>query len=147
LPGAGFFSQAIASILKTKEKPMARAGKNILDSGEQFPRLKLKMLDGSVIETTTGLTNPWNVILFYRGYWCPFCKNQLTSFQKGLEKLSAEGIGVLAVSVDPLDKAKETQQETGAAFPIAYGVPVRETAESIGAFYDAAPAHTAPYLH
>jgi peroxiredoxin len=61
--------------------------------------------------------------------------------------LSAEGIGVLGVSVDPLDQAKETRKETGALFPIAYGVPVKETAEAIGAFYDAAPTHTAPYLH
>ena len=113
---------------------MARAGKNILDTGDKFPNLKLQTLDGSVIETPTGLKNPWNVILFYRGFWCPFCKTQLKSFQNGLGTLSEEGIGVLAVSVDPLDKAKETQKETGAAFPIAYGVPVKETAEAIGAF-------------
>jgi peroxiredoxin len=68
------------------------------------------------------------------------------SFQNGLEKLSAEGIGVLAISVDPLEKAKETQKETGATFPIAYGVPVKETAEAVGAFYDAAPTHTASYI-
>ncbi|MGA8147000.1 MAG: peroxiredoxin family protein [Gallionellaceae bacterium] len=126
---------------------MARIGKNILDTGDKFPNLKLQTIDGSIIEIPTGLKNPWNVILFYRGFWCPFCKTQLKSFQSGLEKLTAEGIGVLAVSVDPLDKAKETQKETGAAFPIAYGLPVKETAEAIGAFYDEAPTHTAPYLH
>lgn len=59
----------------------------------------------------------------------------------------AEAIGVLAICVDPLDKAKETQKETGAALPIAYGVPIKQTAESIGAFYDATSTHTAPYLH
>jgi len=126
---------------------MARSGNKIIDTGDKFPSLKLKTLDGSEIETPEGLKNPWNVILFYRGYWCPFCKAQLKSFQNGLDKLTAEGIGVLAVSVDPLDRAKETRKETGATFPIAYGVPVKETAEAIGAFYDAAPAHTAPYLH
>ena len=125
---------------------MARLGTKILDTGDAFPDLKLKTLDGSEIQTKTGLKNEWNVVLFYRGSWCPFCKAQLKSFQNGLEKLSAEGIGVLAISVDPLEKAKETQKETGATFPIAYGVPVKETAEVIGAFYDAAPTHTAPYL-
>jgi peroxiredoxin len=129
-----------------QEKAMARAGNNILDTGDKFPNLKLHMLDGSVIETGMELKNPWKVILFYRGFWCPFCKAQLKSFQSGLEKLSTEGIGVLAVSVDPLDKAMETKKETGATFPIAYGVHVKDTAVSIGAFYDAAPGHTAPYL-
>ena len=125
---------------------MARVGTKILDAGDAFPDLKLRLLDGSEIQTKTGLKNPWNALLFYRGSWCPFCRTQLKSFQNGLGKLTAEGIGVLAISVDPLDKAKETQKETGAAFPIAYGVPVRETAEVIGAFYNAAPTHTAPYL-
>ena len=133
--------------IKPTERPMARVGNNILDTGDQFPVLKLQTLDGSIIETPAGLKHPWNAVLFYRGFWCPFCKSQLTSFQNGLEKLNAEGIGVVAISVDPLDKARETQRETSAAFPIAYGVPVKETAAAIGAFYDAAPAHTAPYLH
>ena len=125
---------------------MARIGTKILDAGDSFPDLKLKLIDGSEIQTKTGLKNPFNVLLFYRGYWCPYCKMQLKSFQIGLEKLTAEGIGVLAISVDPLDKAQETQKEAGAMFPIAYGVPVKETAEIIGAFYDATPTHTAPYL-
>ena len=38
-------------------------------------------------------------------------------------KLEAEGIGVLAISTEPLEKARETQKATGATFPIAYEVP------------------------
>ena len=125
---------------------MARVGTRILDTGDIFPDLRLRTLDGSEIQIKTGLKNPWNVLLFYRGSWCPFCKAQLKSFQNGLERITAEGIGVLAISVDPLEKARETQKETGATFPIAYGVSVKETAEAVGAFYDAAPTHTAPYL-
>ena len=125
---------------------MARIGTKILDVGDSFPDLKLKLIDGSEIQTKTGFKNPFNVVLFYRGYWCPYCKMQLKSFQIGLEKLTVEGIGVLAISVDPLDKAQEAQKEAGAMFPIAYGVPVKETAETIGAFYNASPTHTAPYL-
>ncbi len=125
---------------------MARLGSKILDSGDAFPNLILKTIDGGEIRTENRLKSSWNVILFYRGSWCPFCKTQLKSFQSGLEKLSAEGIGVMAISVDSLEDSKKTQAETGARFPIAYGAPVKETVEAIGAFYDAAPAHTAPYI-
>ncbi len=125
---------------------MARAGTTILDSGDSFPNLILKTIDGGTIETGKHLKGSWNVVLFYRGYWCPFCKTQLTSFQSGLQKVKAEGIGMLAASVDSLEKSLETQKATGATFPIAYGLPVKETAEAIGAFYDAAPEHTAPYI-
>jgi peroxiredoxin len=63
-----------------KETVMARLGNKILDTGDKFPSLKMKTLDGFEIETPGGFKNPWNVILFYRGFWCPFCKAQLKSF-------------------------------------------------------------------
>ncbi|HET6451632.1 MAG TPA: redoxin domain-containing protein [Spirochaetia bacterium] len=125
---------------------MARAGTEILDVGDMFPDLKLKLIDGSEIQTKTGLKHSWNAVLVYRGAWCPFCISQLKSFQIGLEKLEAEGIGVLAISTEPLEKARETQKATGATFPIAYGVPVVETAEVIGAFYDPSSTHGVPFL-
>jgi len=126
---------------------MARIGNNIIDTGDEFPNLTFKTIDGQEMQLSKKLIGSWNVILFYRGFWCPFCKSQLKSFQTGLDQMTAEGIEILAVSVDPLEKAEETQKETGAIFPIAYGAPVKETAESIGAFYDAHPAHTTePYL-
>ncbi|HZA33692.1 MAG TPA: hypothetical protein VE505_02130 [Vicinamibacterales bacterium] len=76
----------------------------------------------------------------------PVLRGAAQSFQSGLEQLAAEGIGVIAASVDGIDHARETKTRTGATFPIAYGLPVIETAEAIGAFYDPAPSHTAPYI-
>lgn len=125
---------------------MARFDVKLLDAGDLFPDLKLTLTGGEEIQTTKPTAQDWNVILFYRGSWCPFCVAQLKSFQNGLEKLEAEGIGVIAASVDSLEKASETRQQTGAQFPIAYNLPVEETAKAIGAFYDENPAHTAPYI-
>jgi peroxiredoxin len=126
---------------------MARIGTTILDAGDQFPRLTFKLIDGTGLVVPDGLKTPWNVILFYRGSWCQYCIGQLKSFQSGVEQLAAEGIGVLAASVDPLEKAKEAQEFTRATFPIAYGLDVTTVAEAVGAFYDAKPAKApAPHL-
>ena len=125
---------------------MARGNKAMLDTGDAFPRLRLQVIDGSEIVIPEGFEQPWNVVLFNRGHWCPYCVAQLTGFQSGLEKLTAEGIGVISASVDTIDHARETQAKSGATFPIAYGLPVFETAEILGAFYDPAPSHTAPYI-
>jgi peroxiredoxin len=125
---------------------MARGSTAPLDAGDAFPRLTFRLVDGSEVEIPGGLEQPWNVVLFNRGHWCPYCVAQLKSFQGGLEQLTAEGIGVIAASVDSMDHARETKTRTGATFPIAYGLPVTETAEAIGAFYDPAPSHTAPYI-
>ncbi len=125
---------------------MARFDTKLLDAGDLFSDLKLTLIGGEEIQTTKPTAHDWNVILFYRGSWCPFCVAQLKSFQNGLDKIEAEGIGVVAASVDSLEKAAQTQAQTGAKFSIAYGLPVEETAEAIGAFYDENPLHTAPYI-
>jgi len=43
---------------------------------------------------------------------------------------------VVAGSTDPAEKAAETVKEHGLTFPVAYGLPVRETAARLGAFYE-----------
>jgi peroxiredoxin len=125
---------------------MARGSTAPIDAGDVFPRLRFRLVDGSEVEIPNGLEQPWNVVLFNRGHWCPYCVAQLKSFQSGLAQLTAEGIGVIAASVDSIDHALEMKAATGATFPIAYGLSTIETAEAIGAFYDPAPSHTPPYI-
>jgi len=60
----------------------------------------------------------------------------LAAFDKAQEKLSAEGIGIVAASTDPLDKATETVTELGLALPVGYGLPLKPTAAALGAFYE-----------
>lgn len=40
-----------------------------LNSGEHFPSLSLKLVDGSTLEVPDGLDARYKVILFYRGHW------------------------------------------------------------------------------
>ena len=43
---------------------------------------------------------------------------------------------VVAASADPFEKAKETVGEQALTFPIGYGLPLKETAAALGAFYE-----------
>jgi peroxiredoxin len=60
----------------------------------------------------------------------------LAAFEKARPKLEDEGIRVTAASTDPLDKATETVKEHALAFPVGYGLPLKETAARLGAFYE-----------
>jgi peroxiredoxin len=60
----------------------------------------------------------------------------LAAFEKARPKLEDEGIRVIAGSTDPLDKATETMNEHALGFPVGYGLPLKETAETLGAFYE-----------
>ena len=42
----------------------------------------------------------------------------------------------MALSVDPVDKAKEMIEKTGATFPIGYGLKVPEDADKVGAYWE-----------
>ncbi len=60
----------------------------------------------------------------------------MAAFEKAQSKLREEGITVVAASTDPLEKAKETVSEHSLTFPIGYGLPLKETAAALGAFYE-----------
>ena len=60
----------------------------------------------------------------------------MAAFDKAQEKLEAEGIKTIAASIDPLDKAQGTVSELGLTIPVGHGLPVKETASALGAFYE-----------
>ena len=118
-----------------------------LDAGDLFPPITFALSGGGELRAPEAFDHPFQAVLFYRGHWCPFCQAQLRSFQTlGLAKLEEEGVGVVAASVDDEECSAGTVASLGLTFPVAYGLPVTETARAFGAFYDGAPTHTAPYL-
>ncbi len=60
----------------------------------------------------------------------------MAPFERAQPKLAEEGISVVAASTDPLEKAKETVSEHSLTFPVGYGLPMKETAATLGAFYE-----------
>ncbi len=60
----------------------------------------------------------------------------MAAFERAQPKLAEEGITVVAASTDPVEKAKETVSEHSLTFPVGYGLPMRETAAALGAFYE-----------
>ena len=53
-----------------------------------------------------------------------------------MEEFKKEDVDVLALSVDPADKAKETVDKLRLTFPVAYGLEAPRDAEKIGTFWD-----------
>ena len=60
----------------------------------------------------------------------------MAAFEKAQGRLGEEGITVVAASTDPLEKATETAREHSLTFPLGYGLPLKETAAALGAFYE-----------
>ena len=60
----------------------------------------------------------------------------MAAFERAQDKLREEGISVVVASTDPIEKAKETVSEQSLTLPVGYGLPVTETAATLGAFYE-----------
>ncbi len=61
----------------------------------------------------------------------------MADFQQLWEKFEGEDIRVVAGSVDPLEKARETVERLGLAYPVAYGLDARRISRQTGAYYQA----------
>ena len=60
----------------------------------------------------------------------------MAGYQAKLDELDGEGISVIALSTDPLDKAKQTVEEDRLRYPVAWGLKVPDDADRIGAAWD-----------
>ena len=60
------------------------------------------------------------VIVFYRGYDCTACRDQLVDFQGAYRDMRAQGAELLAISVDSAADARRMATHVQASFPVLY---------------------------
>ena len=60
----------------------------------------------------------------------------MADFQAHIEEFKHENTDVVALSVDPLEKAREMVEKTAATFPIGYGLKVPQDADKVGAYWE-----------
>ncbi len=61
---------------------------------------------------------------------------QLADYQSHIEEFKKENADVVALSVEPIDKARETVEKLHLTFPVAYGLEAPRDADKVGAFWE-----------
>ena len=51
-----------------------------LNNGDLFPCVRGPIVGGTSLTIPKDLRQEWDVVLFYRGHWWPFCNLQLADF-------------------------------------------------------------------
>jgi peroxiredoxin len=115
---------------------MTKANSTFIDIGDSFPNVELQLLSGEKMVLPGDLADGYAVMLFYRGYCWPYCRQQLADFQAAIQAYNAEQIKVIAGSVDPVDKTKELSDKLGIIYPIAYGLDDEKISRLTGGFYE-----------
>ncbi|MEM7213576.1 MAG: redoxin domain-containing protein, partial [Pseudomonadota bacterium] len=66
----------------------------------------------------------FTIAVFYRGFHCPICKNYLKEIDALVDQAAAQGIGVVAVSMDGTERTQKTLDETGVSkLSIGHSLP------------------------
>lgn len=60
------------------------------------------------------------VLLFYRGYWCPYCNKELSRLQDSLQMIIDKGAFVIAVSPEKPENINKTVEQTKASFSVIH---------------------------
>ena len=60
----------------------------------------------------------------------------MAAYQAHIDQFKQENVDVIALSADPMDRAKEMVERVKATFPIAYGPEVPHDADKVGAYWE-----------
>ena len=60
------------------------------------------------------------VLIFYRGFWCPYCNKHLASIQDSLKMITDKGAHVIAASPENPLYLTKMRDKTGAKFRLLY---------------------------
>jgi peroxiredoxin len=60
------------------------------------------------------------VLVFYRGYWCPYCNRQLKRLEDSLQLIKDKGATVIAITPEKPESISQTVEKTKTSFPILY---------------------------
>ncbi len=84
-----------------------------LTPSKPTPQLSLSQSIGDNWNLSDNHGDNFTLVVFYRGYHCPKCKEQLLEIQENLDAFANVGTKVVAISMDPDDRLQKTKDEWG----------------------------------
>lgn len=94
-------------------------------SGERLPEITVPKLGGDEMRLGVPMDDhDWQMVVIYRGKHCPICKTYLSELERVAPEFAKAGVGIVAVSGDPEDRARSFTDEIGVSFPVGYDLTV-----------------------
>lgn len=84
------------------------------------PDFKAKDQNGTEIRLKDLLKKGKVVLVFYRGYWCPYCNKELSRLQDSLSFITEKGATLLAITPEQPEGISKTTEKTNATYSILH---------------------------
>jgi peroxiredoxin len=108
-----------STIMKAQIYPKATDLKG-LEIGVKAPVFSALNQDSVMFSLETALEKGPVVVIFYRGFWCPYCTKHLKSLQDSLQLIYDKGASVIAISPEKPEYLQKMEDKTGAKFMLLY---------------------------
>ncbi len=125
----------VALILSAAIGALAQSARTeAITVGDMAPDFTLSDNSGKRVTLSDAVKEAPVVLVFYRGYWCPFCARQLSDLRTLLGK--SDKARMYAVSIDPSEKTNEmiTKIEADGKGKITYSFLSDPGAKTIDAY-------------
>ncbi len=86
--------------------------------GDAAPNINSITHSGTSFDLKKATQNGPVVVLFYRGYWCPYCSKQLKALTDSLYLLTEKNATVVAITPEKNESVDKTIEKTKANFAI-----------------------------
>ncbi len=97
---------------------------------QKVPALSVDTLDHGRFDLSAEKPERGTVISFFRGLHCPICASYLKELEKRVGDFAERGYGVIAISADDEDRARQFADKVGAEqLRMGYGLPLEKARE------------------
>ena len=120
-------------IMHGATRDLANSGiqEKVLKVGDPMPEFSLKNQDGTEITLAECLAQGPLVLTFYRGFWCPYCNEDLANLNNYVEEIESLGAKVLALSPELPTYSQKIRAMRKLTFDILHD-PSNQTAAKVG---------------
>ncbi len=103
---------------------------NVLFPRQAVPELAVETLDYGTWRLADQKPERFTLVAFYRGLHCPICSKYLADLERHLGDFEERGTGVIAISSDGEERARQSQRDWGLeGLAIGYGLGLDKARE------------------
>jgi len=99
---------------------LAQSAPEGLFISSKAPDFKAKDQNGQEIRLKDLLKKGKVVLVFYRGYWCPYCNKELSNLQDSLALIQEKKATLIAVAAEMPENISKTVEQVKAGYSILY---------------------------
>jgi len=114
-----FTNTLIMTNLNAQTKRTANEA-NGLPVGTAAPHFTATDAGLNIFSLEEALKNGPVVLIFYRGFWCPYCNKHLAHLQENLKQITEKGASVIAISPEKPEYLDKMASKAGVKFTLLY---------------------------